>query len=547
MPDEIVSSTHNKDIAEQRFGDLSDLFARMDSDRKLFNLDTFILKDYEDHKVRNAISVTLNDPAMFAARVEAAMGGFKEQIVVTSQDKRFDTAYVEEYLRAAFAAADELLPVKDLYTFDAFTAQQTTRRGSVASRCLFKMLDGEFVPDLMPWDTRYFCKWNDNKGLAGVAYKTKRTKDQIKAQYSDAKVPDGRSIEILDILTRETEEVWIAGEKVKEQKHQFNYVPVVFRKVPAGSMLLDDGYEKYQSESILYLIRDLIPELNRLVSQIQTLNQKAIDHALEFKKPQSTITGQESPPTVDQVTAPGTVNITPSEGGYGLMPIGDLQKFTSELHQMIQERVDEAMGKRFQNMGQPKTATEILSIGQEQETLISPRIGTAGLQKQALARMIIDQTIATGEKEVKLGNETYEVGKLKGQYKIEIKYYSKDPMLDIARTSMAASSRGLRSDKDIRRNILQLEDPEGTERELRWEEAERLSPLVKLRRTIIDLIESIDKGGEDREWEILCDSQYCPMMEQAIMGTQPLTPGPEVKPSQPLVPMTAGGGNVPIF
>ncbi len=544
-----MPNTDLKTLADTKFSEWGELWTRMQNDADLVNLKDIDpiseghLKDLDDHKIPNSIGITLNDPAIFAWRVESFLNSAIEQIAVSSEHKRFDTAYVESFIKAAFKQADKLLPLKDLYPLNPFIDQQTCRRGRVAARCLFQVLEGELTCDITPWDAKYFVYWMDKKGLAGAAYKTKRTKDQIQAEYPEAKVDEDKSIEVCDIWTREVNEIWISGGKVFEQKNPYGYVPVLFHKVPMGSMLLDEDTIQYQGESIFFLIRDLIPELNRLVSIIQSINIKAVDHALQYRVKEENIQSTKLPPTSDQITQPGTVVAVPIGGGYELMPIGQLQQQAQMLHEMIQSRIDEGMGKKFQNLLQPKTATEIVQIGQEQETLVFPRLGTRGMLKQGLAEMLIKQVIALGKSNVKIGNKTFEVGKLKGEYTIEFKYHFRDPKTDIARTSMAASQRGLLPDYQIRRDTLQLEDPDEAERMLRWEEAERISPLLKLDRTIRALIEEADRGNVAAriEAEILCDSQMCPMLEQAILG-QPLQPSEEVKPSQPLVPLMAGGG-----
>ena len=540
-----------KKLSEDKFNEWTDLWDRMQEDADLVNMKEQYpitsgtyrkLQDSDGHEIINSIGILLNDAANFAWRVETALNKAVEQIIVTAESKRFDTVYIENFIRRVFKEADKKLPLRDLYPLNPFLDQQTCRRGRVASRVLMQVEKGILNCDITPWDTRYFVYGMDKDGLAYATYKTSRTKDQILSEYPDVNMVETRSeVEVMDIWTREKNEIWVGNEKVLEQKHHLGYVPVVFRKVPIGSMLMDTDTIKYQGDSIFFLIRDLLPELNRLVSIIQSINIKELDRALQLKKPLDTIKSKDPLLTVDEVTAAGTVTVVPTGGGFDLMPLGQIREQAQILHNMIQGRVDEAMGRRFQDVMQPKTATEILEIGQEQETIILPRLGTRGLLKQGLAEMFIKQVIESGASTIKVGNNTFDVPKLKGEYEIEFSYYFKDPKRDIARASMAASMRGLLSDTQLRRDVLQVEDPEETERLLRWEEAERISPLVKIDRTIRALLEEADRGNEAAriESEILCDSQMCPMLEQAIMGAQ-LKSSEEVKPSQPLVPITSG-------
>ena len=542
MTDELAD---NKKLADKKFGEMSDLFTRMDTDADLANQvpQYTQIPDVNSNAIRNSVYITLNDAAMFATNIETLLNSTIEQVSVTSTNKRLDTAYVEDFIRAYFKEADKLLPLKDLYPLNPFVDQQTCRRGRTAARVLTKIVDGELVPDITPFDTRYFTYWMGKKGLAGEAYKTRRSKDQILREYPDTKVPKSSAlIEVTDIWLPDSNEVWMGGEEVKTQPNPLGYVPVVFHKVPMGSMLLDADSMKFQGESVFFLIRYSIFELNRLVSIIQSLNLKEVDHALQLPVPVDKIIPGKEPPGVDELTTPGTTHVVPAEGGgWKSMPIGRLQQQAELLHTMIQNRIDRATQTFMQSMLQPRTATEIIGIAQEKGDVASPRLATRGLLKQGLAEMAIKQTIQVTENEkvntVKMGGREWDIGKLKGEYGVEFTYWFKDQKVDIARASMAAAQRGVIPDKAIRRDTLQREDPDRDERELRWEEAERISPLVKMDRTIRSLLEEADRGQEGAEEEaMMLTAQMIPALKQAMAGQ--MTPGQSegIKPAEPLLP-----------
>ena len=163
--------------------------------------------------------------------------------------------------------------------------------------------------------------------------------------------------------------------------------------------------------------------------------------------------------------------------------------------------------------------------------------------------MIIKQTIAEcenfGIREVKLGGQSWEISKLKGEYDIEFKYSFKDPRMDAARQALATSQRGLIPDRDIRINTLMREDWQKDEDQLRWEEAERLSPLIKMNRTRRAVGKMADEGEPGAEEELMMLTlQMIPALKQAMEGL--MTPGQseEVKPGQPFIPLlpqTSGG------
>jgi len=387
------------------------------------------------------------------------------------------------------------------------------------------------------------------EGFAGSAYKTTRSADQILSEYPDAKVPEDKRSEVMDIVLPGKNEVWIGSEKVKDMGNPFGYVPVVFYKVPMGSMLLDEDTLDLQGESVFFLIRDLLPELNRLVSIIQSFNLKELDHALQLPIPGDKITKDMEVKGHDEATAPGTVNVVPAEGGgYKTMPLGQLQQQAELLHKMIQDRVDRATQSFLQSILQPRTATEIIGIAQERGDIILPRLATRGFLKQGLAEMAIKQTIQIAKNEkidtVKLEGRDWEVSKLKGWNEIEFNYFFKDPKMDAARASIGATQRGILPDKSIRRDTLMREDPERDERELNWEESARLFPLVKMNRLRRSTGEEADRGEPGAEEELkLITLEMIPAIKQAIAGEMTPKQAEEVKPTQPVVPALGRTGS----
>ena len=541
-------------LAVKRFAEWGELFERMRVDADLINMISYTAKllDADDHEIPHSVHVLLNDIASFAWRVETALNSAVEQIDVTSKNKRFDTAYVENFLKAAFAEADKLLALKRMFPFNPFIDQQTFRRGRVAVFCNFHFENKVFIPNLTPWDTRYVVLDNDSKGIVWTGTKFYRPESVVISEYPVAAghTTSGIDNEILFIIARNTSEVWVGtGEdqsKVKGLDNKLGYVPVVYREVPMGSMLGDKNAIKFQGESGIFLIRDMFIELERIASIIQSINLKAVDQALQIQKPSAESAGNASPgKTVDELTAPGTTNETPEGSRYELMPLGQLQASFDRLLQMIESRIQKAVASRFPDIPQPRTATEIMLDAQEQGNIISPRLGTRGLLKQDLSYMLIRQTIAAAEKAkvqtVNLDGEEWEISKIKGDYKIEFKYHFEDPRMDAARQSLATAQRGLIPDRDIRINTLQREDWESDERQMRWEEDERLSPLVKLDRNIRGLLEDAKRGepGAERQAKMLI-IQMIPALRQAMEGLMTPNMPEELKPASPVVPLIEG-------
>ena len=117
---------------------------------------------------------------------------------------------------------------------------------------------------------------------------------------------------------------------------------------------------------------------------------------------------------------------------------------------------------------QPFSAVALVEIGETRGRLLLPRLAAKSLLNESLAEMFTKQVIQIGGS-VELGphghKRTFQVSKLDSEYSTEYKYFIKSPKEDIARSSIAAALGELVSMKYKRENILQLEDPEGEQRQ----------------------------------------------------------------------------------
>ncbi len=543
-----------KKLVEDKKGELSALHGRMDADRQLVELAKYALKDVNDKDVPNSISVTLNDMAVFAANVESALGKATEQVIVDSDDKNLDTAYIEDVIKASLASANSRLIKQGRFPLNPFFDQQMCRRGGGAARCLFRMekKTGQLIADIVPWDRRYFYYGMGADGLDWAAYEIYKSKDEIASEAWAKKekftIEDEEAI-VLDVWSKDKNLVWVGDKQEYEQPHPFGYPPAVFQMVPMGSMLADKESRAARGESIFFLIRDLVPELNRLVSIIQSLNMKALDNALLWKSEGGTVA---TPPTHKDLTTPGGVTATDIRGGAEPVNYGELKRSAYLLHQMIETRIQRGSLSSI-DMGTldfQLSAVALIEIGEGRDQVFLPRLGARGLLNQQLAEMIIEQILLTGATSVEIGTRghkrTFDTRKLQGEYDIAFKYFIKSPKIDVARYSMAAAAGNLIPDKAKRRDILQREDPEEDERQLRWEEAERLSPAIKMRRDIKALLELAARGDKDAEAEAkLMADEMGVTVEQMLSGIAPKPKPEEAEKPQPLVPLFGGKGGGP--
>ena len=518
-----------------------ELFNRMDTDKEMIYLRKYIMKDAHGRVIPDIVNVTLNRPALFTAVVESALAKSTEQRVVTSANKDIDTAYIEDCLKASFDSANERRILQGRSTVNAFLDQQFCRRGRGAARVLFQMVKGELVADITPWDTRYVTYEMGEAGLDWCAYKTIRTQDAIEAEYGVT--TEKKTADVLDVWHTQGNEIWIAGDKHKETEHNFGYTPVVVRVVSLGSLLADDDYISHYGESLLFLIRTVVPELNRLISIMQTLNLKAVKPPMKQK-----VKGQGQPSEYEDVTDMGTVTRMEPDEDIAKIDYGDAQRSAQMAYGMIDKAIQEGSLSSFDlgTFTQPMSAIALIEIGEGRDQVFAPRLGARGMMNQMLSDMIVDQLIKIGGI-VDLGTKGHKTGynteKLKGDYETTFQYFVKSPKIDAGLYTLADAAGALIPDKAKRREILQRPDPEEDERVLRWEEAERLSPAVKINRTINSLLEQDDEDA-NFEAELLSAEMGMTLKMQQAGDVEQLPKPQKPEESKQIVPTFGQGGGM---
>lgn len=472
------------------------LTKRMDADKGLQYLDKYVMKDLDGDPVPNMINITLPDTAIFSAEILSRLGEATERIVVTSEDKNLDKDNIQDFQRAAFAAANDRRRRQGLAPLNVYTDEQTCIRGRVADRCLFYMRGDILIPDITPWDTRYVTFDYGEEGLKWAAYKTERTKGMIEAEYGI--ITKGKTAIVLDVWDKEHNEVWIDSKLVREQEHIYEFTPVAIQVVSLGSMFADTDSLKHSGESLFFLIRDLIPEYNRLMTIAQTINMRLVHGAYNWKTREG---ARAEPPDYDEATGVGAITSMGIDESLDPQAVQDIQRSFLELTRIFDVRLQRGSISNI-DLGilgtTPPSGVTLLAAKSDRDTVYRPRIIAKGLLNETLSEMFTKQCIQIGGS-VKLGvagqERTFETSKLKGEYQTEYKYFIKSPELDAGAVTLAAAYGNLIPDKAKRRELLQREDPEEDERQLRIEEAERLSPGIKIYRTLQSLVDD-DRSEE---------------------------------------------------
>jgi len=528
-----------KEKVEAKEEDFDELAIRQDEDVDLLHLKKYVMKDAKNHVIRDIVNVTLNRPGVFGANIISALGNTSEQLIISSNDENFDTRLVEDFRNVAFAAADYRLKKQNKSSLDDFIDIQSCIRGRSAARCLFRRKNGVLIPDIMPWDAhakRVTYELGED-GLEWAAYKTKRYKDDIEAKYPEARgMITDKTATVLDVWDATHNEIWVNDRIVKEQGHNYGFTPVCIEIVPLGygSALMDDDRLKYDGESIFFLIRDAVPELNRLVSIMQTLNLKAVKPPMKYKSKE----GHTSKPPKPEAIEMAKITSLDAEGDLAPINYGDAQRSAQLAYNMMKKDMEEGSLSSIDLgiLDFQVSAVALIEIGEGRDQVFLPRLKAKAGLKEQIGDMFTKQVIQMGGS-VELGvpghKRTFKVSDLKGEYSTSYKYFVKSPKIDMARHSVANAAIEV-SRKYKREHMLQLEDPEGEDRQRTIEEAQETSPILKLEKRIKALLDA----GMDEEADLLSMEEGV-AIEALLRGE--LVPNREtaVKPQQ--MPNLFGG------
>ncbi len=534
------------------------IYRRMDQDMQLINLQRYIMMDSQTQPqpVPDIVNVTLNLPAFMATNILTDIGSASEQVVAESRDPEFDTHFVEDFIGACTDAANERNKKLGWLSLNEFADGQLALRGRAARRSLFrKGEDDKLVKDISNWDTRHVTYELGHDGLQWAALHMKKSKDLVAAQYGV--LIAAKETDVLDVWTPDHNEIWVDGNRVsklkdgspRKEEHDYGFTPVIIEIVSLGSggYLLDEHNKAAEGESIFFMIRTIIPELNRLASIMQTLNLKAVKPPVDWENKQGS---QATPPEYEDLMAMGRVTSADIGGGARAISYGDAQRSAAIAQRTLMEAFEGGgiTASELGLLGQPAASgVALLIAGEGRDRIFHPRLVSKGNLNVATARMGIKQTKqAFGDTTIPIGTEGYEADfdlrKLNGDYKIHYSYSIRSQQVEAGRASLAASFGNLIPDDAKRRDILHRDDPEGDERLLRAERAERTSPSISK----FQEMKALTELGRDFEAELLAaelNLDVDRLLAGEVPERAPIQPAQD--PKQVLSLMGGGAGRVP--
>lgn len=537
---------------EDREKELSDRRSRMDTDADLAKKKEFTLEDDKGNKIPNAKHVTLPKAALFASRANFLLSSSNPQIIVEGNkngEKMDDqeTTLVEEFLTDIYESADEYLNQKGkiaLFNFQSFHANM---RGGLAGLIYLQEAEkgDRLLPDIRPWDTRFVASELEPDGKGYSSFLSTRSKADIEKDFGEDAVKrvTKSAAEIRDVWTPEKELVFLGKEKIAEEENPWGFVPVVEQISPAGLHFTDADKEKFEGESIFWLIRDIAKWLNTCASIAVSLNSEALHPPYQREMPTGAAEGGAGGVVgegTEKPDYPGEPrSVTDTEAAYQLVPKRDLMnsnRFTWAILDSMWQQCSFATTE-FGTLTFPLSQVALQDLSDKQHLVLWPGLETLARWYRAVGRMLMRQFVMLGKTSTfgVIGNEhEYNPKDLDLDVSISYKFFHSSRRDRTARLAEMRQSLDLPfSDHYRLAKIGEVENPEGVLVEARAERAEKLDPVILLYRQVHALID------QDRQVEAKITFRK---LKRVLMGQDML---PEVE--NPKAPPTGPGEEIPVF
>jgi hypothetical protein len=512
MPVELVKQSNLKPTDDKtpflekirnKESELSQLYTRMDTDRDRVYLNKYTLKDSKNLEIPNTISITMNDPAIYASAIAATLMTSKWQCQITSKNKRFNTHKIEQFLEDSDADGDERLNARGEPSLFEWLCNHVCVRSYIGCRFLYLYDEnGELTTSYLPVDMRYTPFENSSNGLAWVAPKFWLNEDQIRAEFPNAVFSaTGKDIEVIDGWDSFINELYIDGKLIYTQPHSIGYPPFVIQKPSTGFMLRDKGYLQYEAESIFALNRNLYDEWNRIVSIEQTMNMKLIMPSYQKETDDMAGTPADYPDGVGKVTE------VMKDHKYELLETKDI----NAAHRMANNTISNGLQRGgvnnidLGNVGMQVSAVWITEQAEIRSKILEPRLKCLANFRSRLAWMKINQYIRgqyaadMGKSGAKTSYNAAELGDPKS-YSIGYTLKSKSKKMEIANLAMAQGARGVIPERNIITDIMEVDDPDGMIEQLAYEKAESSDPILFLFRLAYSIaVKAQDAVGLDQD------------------------------------------------
>ncbi len=532
--DDILQKINNK---EKEF---SDLYSRMDDDKKLLILDDYVMRDKDEREEPDVDNITMNDSGVFATRVHNTL--IKATVIPEVEGKHINDEEAEKYetfIQDIGMEADAIIQAQDFPAFKDWEVMQACDRGRVARRITLSEEDGKLTPtSFKNIDTRYLIYDVGVEKLRWAALRMPRSKDDIEEEYGY--VASRVNAIVTDHWDEEAETIYVGKEKVDEKPNIWGEVPFVIQVIPTGTWTMDDDRIAISGESIFAHNRKLYKAKNMFATILNSGVVRSFFNGLQVEVENvATATKPASPPYGKKFVVP----VQKGTQGYFNMPIADLTNTARMFYSILDSALqDGALPKvSYGNLQFPLSAVGMAELKEAEDPVYFPVIQGLSLFWQRCYRMIINQytslrlNVEIGEKGFR---NSYSYRDLQKEVSIKFRFFVTSPKQDMVNISTAAAVGDLVSEDTKRRDYLHIQNPTEEENKILAERAARMSPAVAM----YDVIKALFDRGEKLKANIMAEEMGM-TIDQILNGQPGQLPQPqeEQKPKQ-LLPMFRGSG-----
>jgi hypothetical protein len=538
------------DTINKRADDLNALGTRMDADMNLYRLKAYQMLDFKNKPVKNIINVTWNDPMIFADRCISILGAASPQVVVRSAKMAGnDKNNIVNFLYGAVNEANSFSARKQKGSLHQQLAFFGVLRGWVTAYCaVLEGKNNQMRFDVHACDPRYMTWLTGEDGLLWAAYKTKRTKDQIIAQFG--KDYKGKGDIVTDAWTMEKHKIFVGKVEKVTEDNQFEEVPFVIMPVIHTPELSEENAIKYVGESVYKANRLLYPELNRVMSILQTINAISFRGAMEYASEEGEIVPEGGYP------GPGKLYPVKGQEGWRLVPIHDIRQSAPYFIQLLTSAIQRGSYAyvEYGGLDFPLSSVALAKLGEGRDQILLPIVNTMSIIYQQLFKMMIKQFIAGGiSTELTADDKAMEfkpsdLTDMGYTLKFRFKTASKADM--ISALSVAGAATQFYDMETVLTDILEADNPIEVANKKLAELADQFPEIGQYHMALALLA-----LGKDKEAKILSEGYLRTAIEQLKregpqINNQKGGGGGYTPPKQggaPIAPATEGGSGMPLM
>lgn len=538
-PEDIVG------LIDEQDNDTNTLRGRMRSDYDLYSLDDE--SGDTDYK-----TYTSNMPRVFADKIiswqVSAVLGIRIPYGASKKDQRTKLEVKERFIIGLLNQADERLRRILLPSLRNQLAWYTSLRGMYAGRALIRKNDSGHYVDIMPWDPLHTYWSIGSDGLDWACYKFRRTRDELASHYGlDVSSMDkDEGADVYDYYDQEqngliVNKEWVPGFEL--QPHGSPRIPVFIGLVgsqpPIQQMNGEDTIGDY-AESVYSSVRGIIPVWNELMSIVYELVSRS-------RKPPITFESRDGTKTLEEDPFKEGSEISLSQGEkVAALDLLQAAKDTAAFLGLVSGEYQRG-SLPFSIFGELQfqlSGFAITTLRQGIDTMLQPRMQALESAYLDISNLLTDQ-FATGHfpamqlsgvgQNREWFDESFDPEAIKDLPSPRIRLSGKLPEDEAAKFAMAKLAREGQNpfmpDRYLMDEVIKVEDADLIDRQLKEQQASRMSPLGGMFVHLRALLES----GEQEQAMIMTQEIQDLMLQRELAISQALG-------AAGLPPDAAGGG-----